>query len=137
MQGYTPLSRTHATSYYNARLYASFPYLMDTDSGLRSDDGHPEPLSLTEATWKQNVQEGHWTEGTESDPYFTHRKEIFKSSAKLDKLGGIWRRFEHQKDPEGEPCQLVFASYFYTGAYIMYLVSQTGPSTDKKLIVSH
>jgi hypothetical protein len=120
MSGYQAAQHNRPSSYYRARLCASFPFLMD----LRDKDGHP--LKLTEQEWLERTRGGpaaEWVRETESDPYFAARKQIFNSSAKLTEIGCIWDKFRHTRDAEGELARLIFCSYFFTGSYILYLVS--------------
>ena len=116
MTGYQPLLRTRANLYYRARLYASFPALMD----LTDEDG--DPLRLTEEEWSDKRTQQIWTMGTETDPYFRERHQIFASSAKLRELRRIWQDWEHRRDAYQQPARLIFCSYFFVGAYLMFLV---------------
>jgi len=124
MSNYQALQQNRPSSYYRARLCASFPYLMN----LTGQDG--QPLKLTEKEWVEKTSGGNdaeWVAGTESDPYFAARAQIFASSAKLSQIGRIWRRFKNTRDAEGELARLIFCSYFFTGSYVLYLVSYASP----------
>jgi hypothetical protein len=119
--GYVPLKRNTASSYYRARLCASLPFLME----LTDEDG--ELLKLTEGEWvdhqaKNSSESTYWRPETESDPYFRNLSHIVESSGKLKEIGKIIEKLEHVLDAENKPCRQVWCSYFFTGAYVIYLV---------------
>jgi hypothetical protein len=119
--GYEPLKRNAASSYYRARLCASLPALME----LNNQDG--ELLKLTEGEWldhqaKNSSEFTYWKPETESDPYFRNLDDIVNSSAKLREIGKIITQLKDVRDAEKKPCRQVWCSYFFTGAYVMYLV---------------
>lgn len=119
MSRYQPLQQNRPSSYYRARLCASFPYLMD----LTDQEGHL--LKLTEKEWIDKTSGGpkaEWQAGTNSDPYFAACAKIFDSSAKLREIGQIWHKFKGIQDAEKQPARLIFCSYFFAGSYILYLV---------------
>lgn len=115
--GYTPLAREGVTFHYRSRLFASFPYLMD----IMQDDG--EPLRFTETEW--NEKKGGWVGMNE--PYRRHIKEIAESSGKLKRIKGKIDEWAEKIDGEGKPARLIFASFFFVGARIIYLVSTFSP----------
>jgi hypothetical protein len=118
--GYEPLKRHTASSYYRARLCASLPFLMDLgENGV--------PYKLTEGEWKahqnqKSLDMTYWEPETPADPYFANLQAIVNSSGKLKEIGQIIKQLEHVKDAEGKPCRQIWCSYFFTGAYVMYLV---------------
>lgn len=117
LKDYKPLDKTNVNIYYRSRLCASFPYLME----LTDDDGIP--LKLTEAEWveKTTGKNWEWKQETDTDPYFKHLKEIVASSGKLREIEKKINKYKHFTDAEEKLARQIFCSYFFTGAYIMYL----------------
>ncbi|KAE8440337.1 hypothetical protein EG329_008565 [Mollisiaceae sp. DMI_Dod_QoI] len=118
LNGYKPLDKTNDNVYYRSRLCASFPYLME----LRYPDG--SPLQLTEHEWLYNTRGGDdakWVPETKSDPYYANLQRIVESSGKLRAIKAKLKKYMKFKDGEGKLARQIFCSYFFTGAYIMYL----------------
>jgi hypothetical protein len=123
-RGYVPLSKSNVSLYYRSRLCASFPFLQN----VVHHDG--TSLRLTESEWIQHL---HGAKGVTKwkstqpnhDPYYDNLVHIVQSSGKLVEIGKILDQFQETIDGEGKPARLIFCSYFYVGAYIMYLVCTT------------
>jgi hypothetical protein len=128
--GYTALPKNPGWQvYYRSRLAASFPALLD----LTDENG--DALNLTEAEWinrtKANPDDGvqRWEPGTASDPYFANLNAIVGSSAKLAWISEKMDRFDdpRERDAEGKVPRQIYTSFFFVGAYILYLVSNLLP----------
>lgn len=120
-EGYIPLSNTSANLYYRSRLCASFPYLQHLV------DEQNSPLRLTESEWmrhKNGVDNAKkWKARTAGhDPYYDNLERIVESSGKLTEIKKIVKEFSAFRDGENKLARSIFCSYFYTGAYLMYLV---------------
>jgi hypothetical protein len=113
-KNYVPLLREGVTFHYRSRLYASFPYLLD----LKKTD--KESLKFTEAEWADRRREGRWQ--GEDEPYRRYIHQIADSSGKLAKVKEKIEEWDTIIDGEGLPARLIFCSYFFTGARIIYLV---------------
>jgi hypothetical protein len=113
-KNYVPLLREGVTFHYRSRLYASFPYLLD----LRKSD--KVNLKFTEAEWADRKRNGLW-EGKD-EPYLKYIHKIAESSGKLAKIKEKIEEWDTIIDGEGLPARLIFCSYFFTGARIIYLV---------------
>ncbi len=120
-RNYVPLVREGVTFHYRSRLYASFPFLMDI--GVRQG----ENLKLTEAEWADRRRNQQWW-GWE-EPYLKYIHEIAASSGKLAKIEEKMEEWDMVIDGEGLPARLIFCSYFFTGARIIYLVYSRIPSS--------
>jgi len=114
-RNYLPLRNEGVTFHYRSRLYASFPFLMN----IRGLGG--ENLKFTEAEWDERRRAGYW-QGIE-EPYRKHIQEIATSSGKLAMIKQKINEWADFIDGEGLPARLIFCSYFFTGARIIYLVS--------------
>ncbi|KAK6591796.1 hypothetical protein H4I95_12038 [Botrytis cinerea] len=117
LKGYESLDKTNVNIYYRFRLCASFPKLMD----LTDDEGIP--LKLTEGEWvvKSTGKDPEWKQETDTDPYFNNLKEIVASSGKLRGIEKKINKYKYFRDAEKKLARQVFCSYFFAGAYIMYL----------------
>jgi hypothetical protein len=122
---YTPLQTNLPGSYYRARLCASIPGLMDLQYADQT------PFKLTEGEWQMRTAKKSrdddprtvkWVQGTASDPYTANIDMLSESSSKLQTIGQLIQRFQHHIDQEKRPCRQIFASYFFVGAYVIYLV---------------
>jgi len=113
-RNYVPLVREGVTFHYRSRLYASFPFLMDISALER------EKLKFTEAEWADRRREGQWK--GKDEPYRKYIHRIAHSSGKLAKIREKIEEWDTIIDGEGLPARLIFCSYFFTGARIMYLV---------------
>jgi hypothetical protein len=123
-KNYQPLKKNLPNAFYKTRICASLPACMD----LAFEDG--TPLRLTALEWQQQTTTRNnggaplWTQGTSTDPYWQNREQIFASSGKLRRIRKLYNKTIQQKDAEGKSPRLVFASYFFVGAYMIYLVSR-------------
>ncbi|KAF7856816.1 hypothetical protein EAF04_009579 [Stromatinia cepivora] len=117
LNGYKPLDKTNVNIYYRSRLCASFPYLLE----LTDDDGIS--LKLTEGEWveKTTGKNPEWKQETDTDPYFKHLEEIVASSGKLREIEKKINKYKDFIDAENKLARQIFCSYFFAGAYIMYL----------------
>jgi len=115
--GYTPLKEEGTTFHYRSRLVASFPYLLD----LTGNGGGA--LRLTEQEWSENQMRWHGAK----EPYLKHIHEIAASSGKLLKIQEQIDTWRDTIDGEGKPARLIFASFFFVGARIIYLVRSSRP----------
>jgi hypothetical protein len=113
-RNYVPLLREGVTFHYRSRLYASFPFLMDIS--LHEE----EKLAFTEAEWADRRCKGQW--GGKDEPYRKYIHKIAESSGKLAKIKEKIEEWDTIIDGEGLPARLIFCSYFFTGARIIYLV---------------
>jgi hypothetical protein len=113
-RNYVPLVHEGVTFHYRSRLYASFPFLMD----ISTREG--EELKFTEAEWIDRRRAGQW-KGVD-EPYRKYIHEIARSSGKLAKIKEKIEEWDTIIDGEGLPARLIFCSYFFTGARIIYLV---------------
>ncbi|ESZ92640.1 hypothetical protein SBOR_6974 [Sclerotinia borealis F-4128] len=115
--GDKPLDKTNVNIYYRSRLCASFPYLMELT------DENDVPLKLTEREWIENTtgKKPEWKQETDTDPYFKHLKKIVASSGKLCEMKKKINKYKNFIDAENKLARQIFCSYFFAGAYIMYL----------------
>jgi hypothetical protein len=116
VHSYVPLKREGITLHYRARLFASFPALMDVDD-------HGEKMSFTQDEWVQNHRSGRWDSTNGSDPYSKHIEAISESSGKLRAIRTVIEAWDGKKDGEGLPPRMIFCSYFFAASRIMFLVS--------------
>ncbi|KAK6591460.1 hypothetical protein H4I95_12190 [Botrytis cinerea] len=81
------------------------------------------PLKLTEGEWvvKSTGKDPEWKQETDTDPYFNNLKEIVASSGKLRGIEKKINKYKYFRDAEKKLARQVFCSYFFAGAYIMYL----------------
>ncbi len=114
-QNYVALRNEGVTFHYRSRLYASFPFLMN----VSGSEG--ESLRFTEAEWDERRRSGQW--GGRDEPYRRHIREIAASSGKLAMIKQKIDEWADFIDGEGLPARMIFCSYFFTGARIIYLVS--------------
>jgi len=121
LEGFTPLSKNNTNLYYKSRLVASFPYLQ----ALKNKDG--TPLKLTQREWEEQTKgkdgANRWVDGKPGqDPYFDNINKICESSGKCHEIKKQLDNYKDVIDGEGKPARLIFCSYFYAGARILYLV---------------
>lgn len=129
MDGYVATKRDGATLHYRARLFASFPWLMDMPPLPNGDS-----FRFTEQEYDAHKEE--WTRGKpEAEPYFAYIHEIAASSAKLDAIRTKILQWRDHVDPTGRPACQVFCSFFFVGARIIWLVSNT--SSPPLLSITH
>jgi hypothetical protein len=113
-RNYMPLLREGVTFHYRSRLYASFPFLMDIALLEK------EKLAFTEAEWADRKRKDQWH--GKDEPYRKYIHRIADSSGKLAKIKEKIEEWDTIIDGEGLPARLIFCSYFFTGARIIYLV---------------
>jgi hypothetical protein len=124
-KNYVPLLREGVTFHYRSRLYASFPFLMDLK---KTDEGN---LKFTEAEWADRRRVGQWQ--GKDEPYRRYIHPIADSSGKLDRIRVKIEEWDTIIDGEGLPARLIFCSYFFTGARIIYLVCSPTASNAPRI----
>jgi hypothetical protein len=125
-KNYMPLRREGVTFHYRSRLYASFPFLMDIP--LLEN----EKLVFTEAEWANRRRNDEWQ--GKDEPYWKYIHQIAESSGKLAKIKEKIEEWDPIIDGEGLPARLIFCSYFFTGARIIYLVCSPTALTPNVLL---
>ena len=111
---YTPSVNEGVAFHYRSRLYASFPFLID----MREQNG--ESLRFTESEWKEKAKEDTWVD--DKEPYYKYIHQIAASSGKLTMIKKKIDEWDEFIDGEGLPARLIFCSFFFVGARIIYLV---------------
>ena len=105
---------------YQDRLIVSFPELS------RIRDAQGEELKLTEQEWKNRTtgDDADWLNG--QDPYTLNMDQIVKSSGKLAVIKSLINQYKDElSEKDGKRRRMIFCSYFFVGAWIVYLVTCT------------
>ncbi len=112
-KGYPALRQDGAAFHYRSRVCASFPYLVELLYNQKQ-------LKFTQQEWASRTSAGEW-EGSD-EPYLKHIHEIAESSGKLKVVGEKLEQWKDIIDGSNLPARLIFCSYFFVGARIIYLV---------------
>ena len=131
MKYYKPL--THGGSiFYRSRMYATAPALMDLNWDAGDGSGLVQ-LRCTDSEWREKLRAGDWL--WEDNPYLNNFSTLCSSSSKLPAIKNAVKRFEQMEDGEGQRAAQVFASNFFVGAYLIYLVRIVRINNSDPLIV--
>jgi len=110
---YLPRKSEGITLHYRARLYASFPFLLEFNKDLG--------YTLTLKEWKEKRRSGEWND-SHGDIYSQNIDKIADSSAKLKMIERMIAEQDGKLDGEGLHPRMIFCSFFFAGARIIYLV---------------